>query len=553
MEIVFNILVIGFIGLIAYWWANQGLFSAVMHFVCVLCAGVLAFATWEPATSLLLTQRWMTPYAFGTGLLLPFGVYLFTLRVLGDKLVPDNLNFPQVLNLSVGGVVGAGAGILTVGIAIIGVGYTHSSGEILGVTGAARTNRAKGQPDLAASTLWLPVHKWTAGTYSWLSEGSMAPTFSGTTLASMEPQLAEQALGLFRDTYEKNGRIARIVAEPRSIRIDQAILVGDYSLPRGETMRAYVVDVSFEPGATTEGQGFAMSASQFRLIGPANGLNTETSFPIGWAQPNAGGGRTFYVFDDAKNFISAPPGTTTLTVTLAFPAGRMQGTPRFLSAMGQRIPFPAIEQEADMATAMAMQGGGEGGGVKVPETVPAIAAEDLLVSDSIMPANANLNNLGSMEVKDTNYLFRGLGDSESGGFAGNKSVVVKGIWAPPNTRVVRLSLTRGSRNSIDFWDDRTTTRKDAGEDAKLMLVDDLGRIYYPIGFIHAEKVGSRNVAVRLERDGAYYRLNAFPNLASSGADDLFAIFTPAIGRTIVGVRVGEIWVARANLLIKPPT
>ena len=54
METVFNILVIGFILLIAYWWANQGLLSAILHLVCVFAAGVLAFATWEPIASLCL-------------------------------------------------------------------------------------------------------------------------------------------------------------------------------------------------------------------------------------------------------------------------------------------------------------------------------------------------------------------------------------------------------------------------------------------------------------------------------------------------------------------
>lgn len=552
MDTIFNILVIGFIGLIAYWWANQGLFSATMHFVCVLCAGVLAFASWEPATGILMSQKWAQPYAAGLALLLPFSVYLFVLRVLADKLVPDNLNFPQVVNLGIGGVVGAGAGILTVGIALIGVGHLHSSTEVLGVTGAARTNAAKGQPDLNAPSFWLPVHKWTAGTYAWLSEGSMSPSFSSTTLASMQPNLAEQAFGLARDTYDKNGRIARSYAGPDAVRIDKAILVSDYSLTRGGPFRAYVVDLHLDPEATTEGQGFAVSASQLRLIGPAAGTGTTVAYPIGWSQPNAGGGRSFYMFDDAKNYISAPPGTTTLDVTLVFPADKLGGTPRFLHAMGLRLPFPAISQESTMADAMAMQLGGKSTGIEVPATVPQISPDDLAINDSIMPANANLNNLGAMEVKDTNYLFKGLGDYESGGFAGNKSVVVRGIWAPPSTRVVRLNLTRGSRNSIDFWNDRSKVREEAGEEAKLMLVDDLGRVYYPIGYIHAEKTGDRRVAIRLERDGNYYKINSFPNLASSGADDLFALFTPAVGRTIVGVKLGDKWVARANLSVVAP-
>lgn len=549
MDIVFNILVIGFIGLIAYWWANQGLFSATLHFVCVLCAGVLAFASWEPIVSLLLTQRWMEPYALGVGLLLPFAVYLFTLRVIADKLAPENLNFPQVVNLSVGGAVGALAGILTIGIALIGIGLTHSSSEILGVKGAIRSNRAKGQPDLAAGSLWLPVHQWTADTYSWLSIGSMAPTLGRDSLASLHPNLGEQAMSLQRDTYEKSGRIARTVAGLNSIRIDKMIFVPEYQMQRGGAFRGYVVDLHLDSGATTEGQGFAVSAAQLRLIGPAEGMQTRVAYPIGWSQPNAGGGRTFYMFDDAKNYISAPPGTTTLDITLVFDTNGWQQHPRFLEAMGQRLALPAFDQSgSSMQEALAMQLGSASGGVSIPSGVAMMSPDDLLINDSIMPANVNLNNLGAMDVKDERYLFKGLGDYTVGGFAGNKSVMVKGVWAPPNTRVVRLNLSR-KKSSVDFWNDRNKDREEAGDDAKLMLVDDLGRIYYPIGYIHVENASERRVSIRLDRDGNYNKIGSFPNLASSGSDDLYALFTPAVGRKIVGVKLGDKWIAQAGLSV----
>ena len=99
METVFNLLVIAFAGLIAYWWANQGLFSALIHLVCVIVAGALAFATWEPFTGIVLGVPALEPYARGIALLAPFALYLFLARLAGDKLVPDNLNFPHAVNL----------------------------------------------------------------------------------------------------------------------------------------------------------------------------------------------------------------------------------------------------------------------------------------------------------------------------------------------------------------------------------------------------------------------------------------------------------------------
>lgn len=557
MEVVFNLLVIGFVALIAYWWANQGLLGATMHLLCVLCAGVLAFASWEPASSALQQVDVLQGYSLGVGLLLPFAVYLFILRLLADKFAPDNINFPHAINLAGGGVFGAGAAILTVGISLIGVGHLQSSRDLLGVAGAARDSTNKGQPNLNARSLWLPVHKWSADTFGWLSEGSMSPSFSDTTLASMQPNLGEQSLSLFRDTYEKSGRIARVVAAPGSITVKKSMLVPDYTTGTTPPFRAYLFTLGLAPKASTEGQGFAISASQLRLVGQGQGLNTPVAYPIGWWQPNNVGALSFRLFDDIKNFVyNETAGTTSLDITLVYRADDIGGgAPRFLHAMGQRLPIGTL-QELSLAKAAGVVGGATDGGskVSVPTDLAPIKAEDLIVNDSILPANIDLNNLGgAMEVApDTNLLLKGEGYFASGGYSVSKSVVVKGIWSPPGTRVVRLNLSRGSRNSVDWWNDRDKKRDQAGPDAQIALIDDIGQSYYPVGFIHVEKSGDRRVTIKLEREGTYYKIVNYPHQSSAGRDDLFAVFTPAIGRTIVGVRLGDVWMSRANLKIPAP-
>lgn len=560
MDAILNILVIGFAGLIAYWWATQGLFSAVLHLVCVICAGVLAFATWEPVSDIFVGTGSMLPYAKGIGLLLPFAVYLFVLRLLADKLAPDNLNFPHWANLSLGGAVGVCAGVLTVGISLIGIGFTHSSRDIVGVVGAARSTSNKGQPRTDSAALWIPMHIVAGNFYAMLSSKAFTPTLSKATLASEYPMIGQQAFGLYRDTYSKGGRLARTTAAPGSIRLNKAILATDVTLPDGRPVSAYLVDMHLDAGATTEGQGFAVSASQLPLVGNAtgkSGAGSGIAYPIAWAQPNSAGGRVVFMFDDLGHFISGPPGTQTIDVTLIYPADPFPANapPRFLRAMGQRLPFPKIDQQSSGAVAIAMLMGGDtaGGAVKAPPGTMAINVEDLAVNDSIMPANADLNNLGAMDVKDGNYLFQGLGEYEQGGFRGNKGVIVKGVWAPPNTRVVRLNISRGTGSSIDLWNDRSKVRETAGEEANLALVDDLGRTYFPIGFIHATATGDRRVTIQLQRDGAFYQIGKFPNLSSSGSDKLYALFTPAIGRTIVGIKLGNEWIATSSLLVPNPS
>lgn len=557
MEIVFNLLVIGFVALIAYWWANQGVLSALLHLIAVIAAGALAFAGWEPISHKLLAIAALQPYAWGIGLMLPFALYLLVLRILSDKLAPDNLNFPQYVNLALGGALGVAAAVITLGIAIIGAGHTHSSNKILNVAGASRTSNSRGQPTLASSPLWVPVHSITSGLYETLSTGSMRPTLSAPTLASEQPSLDTQALGLFRDTYAKDGRIARVAAPVGAITITRAILVPDFEVPGVATTRAYVVDVHLESGATTPGQGFAISASQFRLVGKARGTTGPGSgiaYPIAWSQPKQDGGRGVFVFDDRSHYVSGPAGTQTLDVSLIFPADSFaQGdAPRFMQTMGLRLPFPKIDAQSTLADALAMVMGSDTGVAPViPEDIGTVNGNDLSINDTILPASADTNSMpGSMKLQDGNYLFEGTGDFEQGGYRGNKSVVVKGVWARGGTRIVRLNVSRGGSSSIDIWGDRNKLRERVGDTAKLALVDELGREYLPIGFIHITSSGDKRVTIELDRNGRYAEVGQYPTLSTSGADTLYALFSPAINRRIVGVKLGGEWLAKGDLLME---
>ena len=127
MFAAFNLILIALVALIAYWWINQGLFSAVLHFVCVVVAGALAFAVWEPLAVKMLDADFASDYAWGIALLGPFSLFLFLARLACDKLVPNNLNFPQWAHYSVGGVFGAASGVLTIGMLLIGGGFIKSA------------------------------------------------------------------------------------------------------------------------------------------------------------------------------------------------------------------------------------------------------------------------------------------------------------------------------------------------------------------------------------------------------------------------------------------
>lgn len=81
LSIVISLLVL----LIAYWWANQGLFDAFIQLICVVIAGALAFALWEPITiGFLLSGGGFDSYAWGVSLGFLFLGLLFLLRFVAD-------------------------------------------------------------------------------------------------------------------------------------------------------------------------------------------------------------------------------------------------------------------------------------------------------------------------------------------------------------------------------------------------------------------------------------------------------------------------------------
>ncbi len=124
---ILNFVVIVFVLLIGYWWANQGLFSAVIHLLCVIVAGALALALWEPiGVGLFMKGSWFVSYAMGVALVGTFAVTLFGLRLASNLLIPGNLEFPKWANLAFGYPVGLFAGVLTMGITVIGLGMLQS-------------------------------------------------------------------------------------------------------------------------------------------------------------------------------------------------------------------------------------------------------------------------------------------------------------------------------------------------------------------------------------------------------------------------------------------
>ncbi|HJO15339.1 MAG TPA: CvpA family protein [Phycisphaerales bacterium] len=276
---ILDIIIIILIGLIAYWWANQGFLSGLLHLVCVITAGALALAWWEPIViNNLLSKSWWSGLMPGTMLLGTFLVALVLLRMASDKLAFGNTRLPRPVDMVGGGILGAISGVLTTGLLLIGIGFIDQPQEILGHTGWARND--EGTVNSPDSGLWLPVDTWTVDFFELLSVGTLRPDLSGQPLADWNPDLDRQA-SLLRDRQAGADQksFGQMIQPPGSVTISPpwAATISD----GGE--KAMVVQLDFEASGMDFGKKLALASSQLRLGGSSKG-ETTVIHPTFWTQ-----------------------------------------------------------------------------------------------------------------------------------------------------------------------------------------------------------------------------------------------------------------------------
>src|SRR3954469_17265789 len=90
---------------LGYIWLTRGFFSALIHLICTIIAGAIAFAAWEPLSYWFLESSsnsgimsFVAGVSWGLGLMVPFAVSLIVLRLIVDKLLPGNVVLEQKLD-----------------------------------------------------------------------------------------------------------------------------------------------------------------------------------------------------------------------------------------------------------------------------------------------------------------------------------------------------------------------------------------------------------------------------------------------------------------------
>jgi hypothetical protein len=531
--------------------ARQGMLSAFLHMICVIAAGAIAFALWEPLGFTLLDSAGsFGGYVMGSTLVLSFLVALVILRLCMDKLVPENMNFESGANWAGSSVFGFVGAFISVGILTLGAGMLQFKSNFFGYTGWAR-DRATAQPgEISSTPMFTAVY--TARFYEMLSVGSLSPMINGGALKQLYPEMDKMSWSMFRDGFVGDSGNGRSWLQPKSIEItdNQFVYLPNFAsgsinpdFPRFNG--AYIIPLKVNVSSFDNGSQFTLSNAQVRLVAPA-GTSTgspEAAFPKLYVQPSNSGAPTPYAFDDGSNFVSNKAGSQALDFTLIFPGDEL-GPPLagdyHLQIKGLRLKLPAVQIADDGMQFLASMGGGQQRQLPTGEG-KALSLNDLKINSEI-PIRISYNAKGGLRLNDKNLIEGGSGQFNSGGPGNNVSKAnrVTNFFEPEGTRMAQLTV--GRRKAVDL----DSLRQEGYADKPLVLVDGNGNTYLPYGYI---RMGREKTSILYNPLSPIETVGGLPSLPSSGNTELFILYRVPVGVTIKEVRCGNIPIGSSSLKV----
>lgn len=515
-----------FVLLIAYWWANAGVFDALMHFVCVVAAGCLALALWEPVTTTMLLSPSMVDYAWGISLGGLFLGLLGILRLASDKICSVRPRVARWADWVFGGLLGTASGVLTIGLVLIAIGHVAGARELAGYEG---WKREPGDPaprqtaDGLGSVVALVVDG-TGGFYNFVSGNAFAPFLGNASLATVRPGLAADGMSLLRDSVD--GGKSRLGVTPDGVSIAGFYKDPSFALLKGGT-GGYAVLISAKQSGFDAQSGFNLGASQARLI---DGSTGASAFPVEFAQREEKSGDSLvrYAFRGDGDFLGTMSSSAESVACLVFPAsafGASKG-PFFLQIKGLRLVLPDPTPGPE-GMAKAVQSGGKAMQFASAVDAPTVPGDQLRLDNGVQGIMLDKNALPGSLKEDGGKLTGGAAEriSRSGVAAGD----VRYIDEAPGTKLVMLRCSGNS--AVDLFDtDRTrkaATRAGAG--AQPVLIDDKQNIFAPSGYIWRDE--QRNeFEIYLEPPKEGFTLKRFARAATNG--ELFILYRVPEGVTL---------------------
>ena len=548
---LFGIIVLLFVLLITYWWSNQGFFSAILHCVCVILAGALAFALWEPVVlGFVINGSSFDNYSWGMALGLMFFLFLLLFRVTSDILIPFDIPIPQPANVIGGAAAGFIAGVLTIGMTLISCGFVQGPTELMGFIGWARHNDAKGAPK-QINTLLVPVTTLTANFYKKLSIGSLAPS-GKYALATHFPLLDETALSLHRDTF-RNGD-ARVSIAPKDVTVEKTLLYDPHFQVSDAGPGAYAVDFTVTTSGFDHGEQFVLSSSQAKLANTE--ANPKVVFPIKFLQPMENGESKMFSFEDTGNYATSIPGQQDVKITLLFSSESFldkSKPPTAFYLKGLRFQLSPPTGDTDLAALFASNNGSEVATLDLSNPDGGYlrdVSDYIKVYNSIRPVQLNINLADSISVATSvkgNFLSKGKGVYKKGSaLTISRSQRILGFAHGESTEIIMVDVSR-TQSGIDMWGDRSDSFKKLGRDVALELVDSLGKGYKPVGYVW-ERIN--DVEIFIDPGKPFQKISELPPQPSSGENKLKLVFIVPSKTSLVGIRIGKTLIGTCAVVAK---
>jgi|CXWL01.1.fsa_nt_gi hypothetical protein len=271
---LFSLAVALMVLLVAAFWVYQGLFNGVLMLLCSIVACMVAFGFYEDLHSV-----WSGAIGPGLGLplalILIFLVTLFALRFITDKLIPDGVHLPVVVDFAGGGVAGFFTGMVVIGTALVAAQMAPIGSSVFGF------DRISADPQgvVVTRSLMLKPDNFTIGLVNMLSNGR----FGGDNpFAKARPDLLTQlysarAATQVGESYDAPAESLKIVSCREVRRIDEvtqsvsgADLKREFAPKEAAPANKFLVckvriDASAAP---LERKDIRFRLPQFRLLGP---------------------------------------------------------------------------------------------------------------------------------------------------------------------------------------------------------------------------------------------------------------------------------------------
>jgi hypothetical protein len=527
----------------------------------VIAAGTLAFAVWEPLTLGLLMKH-IPLMAWTVGLLVPFGLILLILRMACDRLVPANAQFPGIANLVLGAFFGLLSGILTAGVAVIGIGFLPFGPDLGGVQPYAVGGG--GTIQQTDAKFWVPVNGFAANFYSGLSRGAFA---SRTPMAEYKPDLDVQ-MSLIRLRPD----FVSTVAAPEAVNVTGAYVAETSDLTGASPALAEALGPEFtRPGyklvlvdtewnkteGTVDGdRALRLPASHVRLITKSTeGKQVELAGPVGFSKLE-GENRVFYPYgSDAEAAFSTAP-TATFGFVYLIPADQQPLFPlirnlrldmpdevntdpaEVLAALGNPpAPAPEGQDAADTGT-------GEGEGA-TPQDQTVISdrsgmragtyALDLEPTNAL-PRVASKNTISGLSFTDTdNGAMITTGSTGSArkppGSVGGRNKIV-GFNIPEHEAMIRIRLNRDHNSSI-----LGAGLSSAAALNPIYLKDSQGNQWYPTAWVWEKADGDQEI--HYDAFDTIRNATQLPLSRKGDGDEFYLYFTVTKPATLVSYNIGD--------------